>query len=891
MTLPSGTKPRFVYSFGDGVAEAAPEMHALVGAKGERLAEMTRLGLPVPPGFTITTQVCEHMLKTSEFPAGAREQIQAALTLLEARTETTYGDPDNPLLLSVRPATPVTAGGMLEAVLNVGMNRDIAVGLAARTGDERYAWDCYRRYLQDYAAVCMGMRRGILETLLERAKDGEGVYDESELSAPALEGLTEIFKRKMIESSSALPPDDPREQLWASIEAVFRSWNSPKPVGYRNAHGLPHDHYTAVTVQLMVFGNMGEHSATGMAFTRDPDNGEKRFFGEWLPNAQGEDVRMGLRAPQPLNKESGTLPGDRVLEREHPEAYRELTRAYRVLESHFRDMLRMAFTIQQNKLWIIQTRIGKRSPRAEVRIAVDLAREGIITTTQAIRRVQTQTLDKILHPQIDTDSLRDVVARGLGASPGAATGHAVFSSKEAVEWAGRGLSVVLVRSETTPDDIHGMLKSAGILTRRGGMTSHAAVVARGASRACIVGCLDLELHPDERYMMVGDQTIAQGDIITIDGTSGSVMVGEVETVQPKASRELEELLAWVDDVARLRVYVNADTARDCERAVRFGAKGVGLCRTEHMFFETGRIDIFRQMIVAEDEAPRREALAKLMPMQKADFKAIFRVMRGLPVTIRLLDPPLHEFVPHGDREIGALAEVLGDTPEVIRRRLESMSEINPMLGHRGCRLGLTYPEIYEMQVRAVVEAACEVMNDDGVPVNPQIMIPLVSHVRELELLRDVVRTTMTRACEAYGVNLQLAVGTMIELPRSCLTGGQLAEVADFFSFGTNDLTQTIFGISRDDCGRFLPFYVEMGILPIDPFVSLDPSVGELVEIAVERGRAKNPGLELGMCGEHGGDPRSIAFCHKAGLDYVSCSPFRVPIARLAAAQAALEASS
>jgi len=874
------------------MADAAPETHDLVGAKGGRLAEMTRLGLPVPPGFTITTEVCEHLLRTSEFPPGAKQQIADALKLVEQRSGMTYGDPNNPLLLSVRPATPVTAGGMLEAVLNVGMNREIALGLAKKVGDDRFAWDCYRRFLQDYAAVCLGMRRGNLETLLERAKDGEGVYDESELSALALEGITEIFKRKIIESSTGLPPDTPMDQFWASIEAVFRSWNSHRAVGYRNAHGLPHDHFTAVTVQMMVFGNMGQKSATGMCFTRDPETGEKRFFGEWLPNAQGEDVRMGLRAPQPLNKASGTFKDDRVLEQEQPQAYAELQRAYRVLEVHYRDMLRMAFTIQQGRLWIIQTRIGKRSPRAEVRIAVDLAREGLITTGEAIRRVHTTTLDKILHPQIDPRDLVGVVAKGLGASPGAATGRVVFSAKEAVEWAGRGLAVILVTSETTPDDIHGVLKSHGILTRRGGMTSHAAVVARGANRPCIVGCLDLQLHPEERYMVVGGQTIAQGDTVTIDGTSGSVMLGEVRAVQPKASPELEELLTWVDDKARLDVYVNADTARDCETALGFGAKGVGLCRTEHMFFETGRIDIFRQMILADDEQNRRNAMAKIMPMQKADFKAIFKVMNGLPVTIRLLDPPLHEFAPHGDRELNALADIVGVTVDEVERRVDAMNEVNPMLGHRGCRLGLTYPEIYEMQVHAMIEAACEVIRDEGIEVHPEIMIPLVGHVRELELLRDVVETTIRRASGPYpDVELDVAIGTMIELPRSCLTAGPLAGVADFFSFGTNDLTQTIFGISRDDCGRFLPFYVEMGILPIDPFVSLDPSVGELVEIAVERGRARKPDLRLGMCGEHGGDPASITFCHHKGLDYVSCSPFRVPIARLAAAQAALEAKA
>lgn len=891
MTADAVPSPRYVYSFGDGVAEAAPETRGLVGAKGARLAEMTRLGLPVPPGFSITTEVGAHVLATSEFPEGLREQVLEALALLESRTGFKYGDPTNPLLVSVRPASRVTTGGMLDAVLNVGMNPEIAAGLAKKTDDPRFAWDCYRRFLQDYSAVCMKLRRGALETLLERAKDGEGVYDESELSAQALEGLVDIFRRKMFETTTSLPADDPLPQLWTTIEGVFRTWNSPKAVGYRNAHGLPHDDYCAVTVQLMVFGNMDQYSATGMAFTRDPEVGEKRFFGEWLPNAQGEDVRMGLRAPQPINPASGTLPGDKVLSVEMPEAYAELLRSHRVLESHFRDMLRIAFTIQQRRLWIIEARVAKRSPRAEVRIAVDLAREGIISKARAIRRVKTSTLEKILHPQIDPDNLTGVVTKGLGASPGAATGRIVFSAKEAVEWAGRGLPVILVRSETTPDDVHGMLKSQGILTRRGGMTSHAAVVARGASRACIVGCMDLELHASERYMRIGDLTLAQGDVITIDGSSGSVIVGEVETIQPPASSELENLLAWVDAEARLDVYVNGDTARDCETALRFGAKGVGLCRTEHMFFEKGRVEIFREMILAADEPARREALAKIMPMQKADFKAIFRVMRGLPVTIRLLDPPLHEFLPSGERETGAQAHALGVTTTAIEQRVESLHEVNPMLGHRGCRVGLTYPEIYEMQTRAVVEAACEVKRDEGIDVRPEIMIPLVSHVRELELLRDVVETTASRAAAAYSDPLELMVGTMIELPRSCITAGDLAEVADFFSFGTNDLTQTIFGISRDDCGRFLPFYVEMGILPIDPFVSLDPAVGELVELATERGRARNPNIKLGLCGEHGGDPKSIAFCHRIGLDYVSCSPFRVPIARLAAAQAALEANA
>ncbi len=885
------TTERYVYSFGDGQADGAASLKDLLGGKGANLAEMTSLGLPVPPGFTIATPACLVYLEQGrQLPAAIRDEIEAALSLLERRMDARFGDADRPLLVSVRSGARFSMPGMMDTVLNLGLNDETAEGLARKTGNERFAFECYRRFIQMYANVVMGMDGDILEQLLERAKDGEGVHDDSALSAAALRSLVDIFKRKVLEQTGQVFPQDPHEQLWGAIGAVFGSWNNRRAVAYRNAHNLPHDLGTAVNVQAMVFGNMGDDSGTGVAFTRDPNTGAPRFFGEWLPNAQGEDVVAGIRTPQGINRDSGAATPEETLEHAMPAIYRELVEVYQKLERHYKDMQDIEFTIQQGRLWMLQTRTGKRSPAAEVRIAVDMATEGLISRAEAVRRVRTETLEKLLHPRIDPKAERKIVGQGLGASPGAATGRVVFTSDEAVEWVTRGEKVILVRSETSPEDIHGMLKAEGILTARGGMTSHAAVVARGMSKPCIVGCGELRIDRDAKRLQVSGHIIKEGDVITLDGADGSVMLGQVATIQPVASEDLAQFMSWLDEFRRLQVYANADTPRDCKAARGFGAQGIGLCRTEHMFFDEGRIRAVREMILAEDEAGRRRALDKIQPMQKGDFKEILRIMQGLPVTIRLLDPPLHEFLPHTEREIRELAAEMGVAFEIVHARVEVLREVNPMLGHRGCRLGLSYPEIYEMQVRAIMEAACELEVNERLSVCPEIMIPLVGHVRELELLRDVAETTAGRVLSEYpGAKVQVRVGTMIELPRACVTADQIATAADFFSFGTNDLTQTTFGISRDDGGRFLPLYVEMGILQVDPFVSIDPAVGELMKMATEKGRRTRPDLKVGICGEQGGEPRSVSFCHQIGLDYVSCSPFRVPVARLAAAHAALEA--
>jgi pyruvate,orthophosphate dikinase len=722
--------------------------------------------------------------------------------------------------------------------------------------------------------------------MLERMKEKEDVVSDASLSTEALKDLTRIYRDRIMELNGRAFPQDPEAQLWAAIEAVFSSWNNRRAVDYRNAHRIPHDLGTAVTVQAMVFGNMGPSSATGVAFTRNPNTGTPTFFGEWLPNAQGEDVVAGIRTPQPLNRDSGSFSDDETMATALPEAYADLVRVKDLLERHYREMQDIEFTVQEGRLWVLQTRTGKRSPVAEVRVAVDLVNEGLIDTREAVLRVKPETLEKLMHPRIDPDAEREVIAVGLGASPGAATGRVVFSAQDAVEWTGRGEAVILVRRETSPDDISGMLKAKGVLTARGGMTSHAAVVARGMSKPCIVGCRDIEVDYARRRFIAGTTTIAEGDVITIDGGEGLVMKGSVATIQPRPTAEVATLMGWADGFRRLRVRTNADTPRECIAARELGAEGVGLCRTEHMFFDKDRINTVREMILAETEQGRRVALGRLLPMQREDFVGIFRAMAGFPVTIRLLDPPLHEFLTDADEDIAAMAQYLGQDVEHVRARYRALHEVNPMLGHRGCRLGITFPEIYEMQVRAIVEAA-HAVKAAGIEVQPEIMVPLVGHVRELELMRELVASTVVSVGEEIGEDLHVKIGTMIELPRACVTADQIAPVADFFSFGTNDLTQTTFGISRDDCGRFLPLYVEAGILPGDPFVSIDPGVGMLIEMAAQRGRAANPSLHIGICGEHGGEPKSIAFCDGLGLDYVSCSPFRVPIARLAAAQAHL----
>ena len=883
----SDAATQYVFAFGEH-ADPDALVH-LLGMKGASLAEMVRLGLPVPPGFTLSAEACRAWWAAGDtIPPALRDQVRAALRTLEAETGARLGDPDNPLVFSVRSGAAVTLPEMMDTVLNLGLNDETVLGLAARHGDARFAWDAYRRLLQMYADVVMGLRTDVLDQLLERKKEGEGVYAEGELSERALMELVDIFQHKIFESGGRAFPQDPEAQLWEAIEAVFRSWNNRRALDFRNINQIPHDLGTAVTVQVMVFGNRGERSATGVAYTRDPNTGEPRLFGEWLATAQGEDVVRGMFAPQPLNMASGAYDAEETMEHVLPEAYAELASIRGVLERHYRDMQYVEFTVEDGRLWMLQTRAGKRGPEAEVRLAVDMVEEGLIDRAEAIRRVSTRSVEKLMHPRIDPDAHREVLAQGLGASPGAATGRLVFTAEAATEAAGRGDEVILVRRETSPEDVQGMMRAQGILTTRGGMTSHAAVVARGMSKPCIVGCRGLELDFEAGTAQVGERQLKVGDVITIDGSTGLVMDGAVGTIKPDASDELERLMSWVDEFRRLRVRTNADTVRDCLTARDFGAEGIGLCRTEHMFFENERIYAVREMILAADEDGRRAALMRILPMQRGDFIGIFEVMADLPVTIRLLDPPLHEFLVSRHEDIETMATRLGVPYTQLEARYQALSETNPMLGHRGCRLGITIPEIYEMQVRAIIEAACEVTRR-GVTVHPEIMIPLVADAREVELLRDVITSVADEVIAEQRTPVAYQVGSMIELPRACFVADAIARSVDFFSVGTNDLTQTTFGMSRDDCGRFLPLYVEMGILPGDPFVTIDPVVRELVTMATEKGRAVKPGLTVGICGEHGGEARTIRFCHDLGLDYVSCSPFRVPVARLAAAQAALAA--
>ena len=889
MTPSPITGGRYVYDFDESGGGDAEALRTLLGGKGANLREMNAMGLPVPPGFTVSTEACRAFLREgNRLPEAARAEVIGALAKLESTMGRRLGNPEACLLVSVRSGASVSMPGMMDTILNLGLNDETVEGLARETDNRRFAFDSYRRFLQMYGDVVLGVGRDRLEQLLETAKVQADVYLDSELDAATLEALVAEFKAAIQDATGQPFPQDPAEQLWQAIGAVFRSWQNRRAVDYRNAQGIAHDLGTAVTIQAMVFGNMGTDCATGVAFTRDPNTGERRFFGEWLPNAQGEDVVAGIRTPQPINVASGARGDDVTLEAAMPGPYGDLVEVYEKLEGHYRDMQDIEFTIQEGRLWMLQTRTGKRTSRAEVRIAVDMANEGLIDRSEAVSRVRSESIERLLHPQLDPHAPRDVVVRGLGASPGAATGKVVFCADDAVERAGRGEAVILVRRETSPEDIHGMLKAQGILTARGGMTSHAAVVARGISKPCIVGAGELTIQVEARTFRAGDVTVREGDVITLDGGDGTVMLGQIPTIQPEVRPEVDELMAWVDEIRRLAVYTNADTARDCKVARDFGAAGVGLCRTEHMFFDDERILAVREMILAENEMGRRRALDRILPMQRGDFQAIFRVMEGLPVTIRLLDPPLHEFLPHTEREIQIIADDLGVDYDSLDARNRALEEVNPMLGHRGCRLGLTYPEIYEMQTQAIVEAACEVIRADGLAVRPKIMIPLVADVRELALLREVVGTTARRVLEEFPeVELDVPIGTMIELPRACLTADAIAGVADFFSFGTNDLTQTTFGISRDDCGSFLPLYVDLGVLERDPFVAMDTAVCELVAMATQKGRAVKPDLDIGICGEHGGEPTSVAFCHDIGLDYVSCSPFRVPVARLAAAHAAL----
>lgn len=890
---PQVSSEKKVYFFGDGSAEGQGSMKTLLGGKGANLAEMTSLGVPVPPGFTITTEVCSLFYQNDqELPESLRQEILQQLDQVQSVLGKTFGDSANPLLVSVRSGAPVSMPGMMDTILNLGLNDQTVQGLISESGDERFAFDSYRRFIQMYGNVVLEMEHAHFEHILEALKEERDVEADTDLVAADLKCLVAEYKAKVKEVTGNDFPEDPNEQLWGAITAVFRSWMNKRAIEYRRINNIPADWGTAVNVQSMVFGNMGETSATGVAFTRDPSTGQKIFFGEYLVNAQGEDVVAGIRTPMPINIEGKKAEhqGQAIsMEEVFPGPYAELVEIYNKLESHYRDMQDIEFTVEKGKLWLLQTRNGKRTAQAALKIAVDMVKEGVINEKEALLRLSPEQLDQLLHPRLDPSAEKNVITKGLPASPGAACGQVVFTSEDAAEFLNRGQKVILVRLETSPEDIHGMNISEGILTARGGMTSHAAVVARGMGKCCVVGCGTLKIDEVGKTVQVNDLTLKEGDWLTLDGTTGEVILGQVPTVQPELSGEFETVMKWVDDVRQLRVRTNADTAHDSATARSFGAEGIGLCRTEHMFFAEDRIQAVREMILSSSVEERSLALEKILPMQRGDFIEIFKAMQGFPVTIRFLDPPLHEFLPHTDEEIADLAGSMNVSVEHLQDVNDSLKEFNPMLGHRGCRLGVTFPEIYDMQARAVMEAACDVRAKEGFEVVPEIMIPLVGHVNELKFLRERVEAVCSQVQEERGLKFDYLVGTMIELPRAALTADQIAEVADFFSFGTNDLTQTTFGLSRDDSQKFLTEYVERGILENDPFVSLDQAgVGQLVEIGLTKGKSARPNLKVGICGEHGGDPESVVFCHNLGLDYVSCSPFRVPIAKLSAAQAVLK---
>ncbi len=887
------SKVKTVYTFGGAAPGDDPRAKdkTVTGGKGANLAEMAEIGLPVPPGFTITTEECvSYLAGGSDFSDALRAEVAAALTHIEQTVGKKLGDISDPLLVSVRSGARVSMPGMMDTVLNLGLNDQTVEGLAATSGDERFAWDSYRRFIQMYSDVVLGADHGLFEEALEIAKEDKGFYNDTEMESEDWKALVAEYKG-IVEQELGRPfPQDVTEQLWGAIAAVFDSWDSDRAKVYRRLNDIPAEWGTAVNVQAMVFGNMGDTSATGVAFTRDPATGEKAYYGEWLVNAQGEDVVAGIRTPQYLTKAAREAAGAKPLSMEEamPAAYGELAHVFELLEKHYRDMQDIEFTVQDGKLWMLQTRSGKRTAKAALKMAVDMVGEGLVDEKEAILRVDPMALDQLLHPTLDPDAKRDVLTVGLPASPGAASGTIVLDADTAEQYANRGEKVILVRVETSPEDIHGMHAAQGILTARGGMTSHAAVVARGMGRPCVSGASAVSIDMNSRTLRIGNRELKEGDTLTLDGAKGQVMAGEVATIEPELDGDFGVLMEWADKHRRMGVRTNAETPDDCRMARQFGAEGIGLCRTEHMFFDAGRISAVREMILAESEAGRRDALAKLLPEQRSDFREIFEVMVGLPCTIRLLDPPLHEFLPHGDAEFADLADVTGLNVDHLKRRAAELHEFNPMLGHRGCRLGITYPEIYEMQARAIFEAACDVAKASGEAPVPEIMVPLVATKRELELLRALIVRIAGEVFAEQGTEIEYLVGTMIELPRAALMAGEIAEEARFFSFGTNDLTQTTLGVSRDDSARFLAPYVDKGIFARDPFVSLDvDGVGQLVELAVERGRATRGDIKLGICGEHGGDPASIAFCEEVGLDYVSASPYRVPIARLAAAQASL----
>lgn len=889
MSKQSTAPEKFVYFFAAGEAEGNAGMKNTLGGKGANLAEMTALGLPVPPGFTISTEICAAFYEVGgKLPDWVRPAVETAMKRVEAKIGKKFGDANNPLLFSVRSGARASMPGMMDTILNLGLNDQTVEGLAKSSDNPRFAWDSYRRFIQMYSDVVMGMNGSMLEVTLEDLKDEKGYKLDTEMTADDLKHLSKKFKDLVRQSTGQAFPNDPWDQLWGAISAVFRSWNTPRAITYRELHDIPAAWGTAVNVQSMVFGNMGEDSATGVAFTRDPSTGEKMFYGEFLINAQGEDVVAGIRTPQPITKVEAAKAKMVSLEEAMPKAYSELVTIYQKLEKHYRDMQDIEFTIEKNKLWMLQTRNGKRTAQAALKIAADMIDEKLISEEEGLLRVDPSSLDQLLHPTLDPKSEKTTLAKGLPASPGGVHGQIVFTAEEAVEWREKGKKVILVRVETSPEDIAGMVASQGILTTRGGMTSHAAVVARGMGKCCVAGCGEIDVDYRTETMKVKGYVLKKGDVITLDGGTGEVFLGEVKTIEPKLDGYFDRLMKMADKVRKLKVRANADTPKDAETAKNFGAEGIGLCRTEHMFFGADRIDAVREMITADNREERERALSKLLPMQRGDFTALFKIMKGYPVTIRLLDPPLHEFVPHTDAEIVELSKRINQDAEKLRNKIRSLHEFNPMLGHRGCRLAITFPEIYEMQVRAIAEAACDVIKG-GEKLVPEIMIPLVGMDKELEVLRQLAITTVEKVQKERGQKFEYLVGTMIELPRAAVTADTIADHADFYSFGTNDLTQTTLGLSRDDSGRFLGSYVSQGILPKDPFVTIDKvGVGSLVKMGVELGRKTKPDLKVGVCGEHGGDPESINFFHSVGLDYVSCSPYRVPIARLAAAHATIK---
>jgi pyruvate, orthophosphate dikinase len=900
-----------VYSFGAGASEGKADMKNLLGGKGANLAEMSNLGIPVPAGFTITTEVCvDYYKNNNKYPAGLKEEVDEAMKKVEKIMGAKFGDPANPLLVSVRSGARASMPGMMDTVLNLGLNDKTVLGIIKKSGNERFGWDSYRRFIAMYGDVVMGLKPASkdehdpFEEVMDHLKKKRKIKMDLDLTVDDLKVLVAQFKALIKKKLKKDFPTDPNEQLWGAMGAVFGSWMNERAILYRKMNGIDDSWGTAVNIQAMVFGNMGDDCATGVAFTRDPSTGDNRFYGEYLINAQGEDVVAGIRTPQQVTvigsqkwaKENKISETDRKkkypsLEEYMPKAYGQLKDIYNKLEGHYRDMQDIEFTIQNQKLWMLQTRNGKRTAAAAVRIAVDMVKQGLITKEEALMRIDPASLDQLLHPTLDPKAKRTVITRGLPASPGAGVGRVVFNADDAEAWNAKGEKVVLVRVETSPEDLKGMSAAQGILTARGGMTSHAAVVARGMGKCCVSGCSELEVDYKKRIFKIKKLTVKQGDYISLDGSSGEVMLGKVPTVEAQLSGNFSIIMKWADETRKLGVRTNADTPHDAQVARNFGAEGIGLCRTEHMFFEGDRIKAMREMILAEDLAGRKKALTKLLAMQRKDFYGILKAMKGYGVTIRLLDPPLHEFVPHEDKNQKEMARQLKVPVAVIKAKVESLHEFNPMLGHRGCRLGVTYPEITEMQARAIFEAACQ-LKKEGVNVKPEVMVPLVGHVNELKMQKDIIVATAEKVMKEKKIKVDYMVGTMIEVPRAAVTADEIASQAQFFSFGTNDLTQMTFGFSRDDAGKFLPEYVDKKILPVDPFRVLDrDGVGKLIKLAVEKGRGTRADLKVGICGEHGGEPSSVEFCHSVGLNYVSCSPYRVPIARLAAAQAALKENS